>query len=44
VIAEILQLIEDQLSKCTQKVDALLLVGGFAGNEYLFRKVDVSRT
>ena len=42
VITQVLQLIEDQLSRCAQKIDALLLVGGFSGSEYLFKRVDVS--
>ncbi|KAG8718337.1 hypothetical protein FRC09_012815 [Ceratobasidium sp. 395] len=42
VIAQVLQLIEDQLSRCAQRIDALLLVGGFSGSEYLFKKVDES--
>lgn len=42
VVAQVLKLIEDQLSKCAQKIDALLLVGGFSGSEYLFKRVDVS--
>ncbi|KAG8704387.1 hypothetical protein FRC08_002254 [Ceratobasidium sp. 394] len=40
VIAQVLQLIEDQVARCAQKIDALLLVGGFSGSEYLFKKVD----
>jgi hypothetical protein len=43
VVSQVLRLIEDQLSKCAQKIDALLLVGGFSGSAYLFTKVDVSR-
>lgn len=35
-------MIEDQSRKIEQRIDALLLVGGFAGSEYLFRKVEVS--
>lgn len=42
VVTQVLQLIEDQLSRCAQKIDALLLVGGFSGSEYLFKRVDVS--
>ncbi|KAG8787696.1 hypothetical protein FRC15_008371 [Serendipita sp. 397] len=40
VINEVLQLIEDQLRRTEQMVDALLLVGGFSGSEYLFKRVD----
>ncbi|KAJ3921005.1 hypothetical protein F5877DRAFT_36885 [Lentinula edodes] len=36
----VLVLIEDQLSKVDQRVDALLLVGGFAGSEYLKQRVE----
>ena len=36
-----LQLIEDQLKRTEQVVDALMLVGGFSGSEYLFKRVDV---
>ncbi|KAH8823837.1 actin-like ATPase domain-containing protein [Flagelloscypha sp. PMI_526] len=42
VIAQVLQLIEDQVGLLTQQnlsVDALLLVGGFAGCEYLKQRV-----
>jgi len=37
-----LGLIEDQMKKVNQRVDALLLVGGFSGSTYLFKKVEVS--
>ncbi|KAG8820632.1 hypothetical protein FRC17_010099 [Serendipita sp. 399] len=40
VINEVLQLIEDQLRRTEQVVDALMLVGGFSGSEYLFKRVD----
>jgi hypothetical protein len=36
-----LELIEEQLSRVNQPVHALLLVGGFAGSEYLKERVDV---
>jgi len=39
VVTEVLELIEAQTRKIDQKLDALLLVGGFSGSEYLFRKV-----
>ena len=29
------------MRKIDQRVDALLLVGGFSGSEYLFKQVDV---
>lgn len=35
-------MIEDQSNKIEQRIDALLLVGGFAGSEYLFKKVEAS--
>jgi len=34
-------LIEEQAKKIDQKLDALLLVGGFSGSEYLFGRVKV---
>jgi hypothetical protein len=37
----VLQLIEEQLGRIEQKIDALLLVGGFAGSEYLRQRVQV---
>ncbi|KAJ3995986.1 hypothetical protein F5050DRAFT_1762962 [Lentinula boryana] len=40
VVEQVLGLIEDQLSKVDQRVDALLLVGGFAGSEYLKQRVE----
>ncbi|OCH88943.1 actin-like ATPase domain-containing protein [Obba rivulosa] len=39
VVNEVLELIEAQTRKIDQKLDALLLVGGFSGSEYLFRRV-----
>jgi len=36
-----IDLIEDQSKKVDQRLDALLLVGGFSGSEYLFRRVKV---
>jgi hypothetical protein len=39
VIGQTLQLVEEQTKKIDQKIDALLLVGGFAGCEYLFNRV-----
>jgi hypothetical protein len=38
----VIALIEAQAAKIPQAIDALLLVGGFSGCEYLFKKVDVS--
>lgn len=35
VVDQVLQLLEDQLRKLDRGVDALLLVGGFAGSQYL---------
>ncbi|KAJ3966608.1 hypothetical protein EV361DRAFT_934394 [Lentinula raphanica] len=40
VVEQVLGLIEEQLSKVDQRVDALLLVGGFAGSEYLKQRVE----
>ncbi|KDQ16894.1 hypothetical protein BOTBODRAFT_106352 [Botryobasidium botryosum FD-172 SS1] len=40
VVDQVLQLIEDQMHKINQRIDALLLVGGFSGSEYLFKRVD----
>jgi len=40
VIEQVLTLIEDQLSKVDQRVDAILLVGGFAASEYLKQRVE----
>lgn len=42
VDSQVLDLIEEQTKKVDQRIDALLLVGGFAGCEYLFRKVKVN--
>ncbi|PPR00589.1 hypothetical protein CVT26_009864 [Gymnopilus dilepis] len=39
VINEVIQLIEDQLARVDQPIHALLLVGGFAGSEYLKQRV-----
>ncbi len=38
---QVLALIEDQTLKVDQRIDALLLVGGFAGSEYLKQRVEV---
>ncbi|KAF9228091.1 actin-like ATPase domain-containing protein [Gyrodon lividus] len=40
VVNQVLEMIEEQSRKIEQKIDALLLVGGFAGSEYLFRRVE----
>ncbi|TDL26993.1 actin-like ATPase domain-containing protein [Rickenella mellea] len=40
VVNQVLELIEDQVRRVDQRIDALLLVGGFSGSEYLFKKVD----
>jgi hypothetical protein len=37
-----LELIEAQMKKVNQRIDALLLVGGFSGSGYLFKRVEVS--
>jgi hypothetical protein len=39
---QVLDLIEEQTKKINQPINALLLVGGFAGCEYLYQKVHVS--
>ena len=41
-VAQVLELIEEQMKKVSQRIDALLLVGGFSGSEYLFKSVEVS--
>lgn len=38
---QVLDLIEGQTRKLDQRIDALLLVGGFAGSEYLKQRVEV---
>ncbi|KAF5375362.1 hypothetical protein D9615_008000 [Tricholomella constricta] len=40
VVGEVLQLIEEQIRRLDQRIDALLLVGGFAGSEYLKQRVE----
>ncbi|THU93853.1 actin-like ATPase domain-containing protein [Dendrothele bispora CBS 962.96] len=40
VVEQVLHLLEDQLNKTDQRIDALLLVGGFAGSEYLKQRVE----
>ncbi|KAF8970592.1 hypothetical protein BDZ97DRAFT_1790034 [Flammula alnicola] len=39
VVNEVLQLIEEQIARVDQPIHALLLVGGFAGSEYLKQRV-----
>lgn len=39
--SQVLELLEEQLHRVDQRIDALLLVGGFSGSEYLFKRVDV---
>lgn len=41
VVEQVLTLIEEQTRRVDQRIDALLLVGGFSGSEYLFKRVDV---
>lgn len=43
-LPQVLNLIEEQTKKVDQRIDALLLVGGFSGSEYLFKRVDVRLT
>ena len=38
---QVIDLIEEQLKKIDQKLDALLLVGGFSDSEHLFGRVKV---
>ncbi|KIY62877.1 actin-like ATPase domain-containing protein [Cylindrobasidium torrendii FP15055 ss-10] len=40
VIEQVLEMIEEQTRKVHQRIDALLLVGGFAGSEYLKLRVE----
>ncbi|KAJ3486412.1 hypothetical protein NLI96_g4257 [Meripilus lineatus] len=39
VVSEVVELIEEQLRKVEGRLDCLLLVGGFSGSEYLFKRV-----
>ena len=39
---QVLTLIEEQMRRIQEPLDALLMVGGFSGSEYLFKCVDVS--
>lgn len=41
VVLQVLDLIEDQGKKVDYKINALLLVGGFSGSEYLYKRVEV---
>jgi hypothetical protein len=41
-VTQALDLIEEQMKKVNQRIDALLLVGGFSGSAYLFKRVEVS--
>jgi len=40
---QVLALIEEQMTKVDQPVDALFIVGGFAGSEYLKNRIEVCR-
>ncbi|KAJ2915337.1 hypothetical protein MD484_g5072, partial [Candolleomyces efflorescens] len=40
VVDQVIQLLEEQLAKVDQPIHALLLVGGFAGSEYLKQRVE----
>lgn len=40
VVNQALELIEEQIKKVNQRIDALLLVGGFSGSGYLFKRVE----
>jgi len=40
VVNKVLDLIEEQVRRTDQPIDALLLVGGFSGSEYLFKRVE----
>jgi hypothetical protein len=39
---KVLKLIEERTRMMEQRIDALLLVGGFSASEYLFKRVNVS--
>ena len=41
-VVQTLELIEEQMKRVNQNIDALLLVGGFSGSTYLFKRVQVS--
>ena len=41
VVNQVLQLLEEKIARADQPIDALLLVGGFAGCEYLMQRVMV---
>ena len=41
---QVLELLEEQLRRVEQRIDALLLVGGFSGSSYLFKRVEVGFT
>lgn len=38
---QVLRVLEDQLARVGSQMDALILVGGFSGSEYLFQRVRV---
>jgi hypothetical protein len=38
---QVLQLMEDQVRRVDRRIDAMLLVGGFAGSNYLKQRVEV---
>jgi hypothetical protein len=40
---QVLNLIEEQLKKVEQSIDALLVVGGFSGSDYLFSRIQVCK-
>ncbi|RXW12274.1 hypothetical protein EST38_g13579 [Candolleomyces aberdarensis] len=40
VVDQVIQLLEEQLARVDQSIHALLLVGGFAGSEYLKQRVE----
>lgn len=40
VVNQVLDLIEEQVKKTDRPIDALLLVGGFSGSEYMFKRVE----
>lgn len=40
---QVLNLLEEQVRRVEQRIDALLLVGGFSGSEYLFKRIDVCK-
>lgn len=36
-----MRVLEDQMARAGSQIDAIMLVGGFSGSEYLFQRVRV---